>query len=128
MPPLHGRLGDADVIAVDCRVFLDDDGVGAVGNDAAGENPHRFAAAYLPLERAAGGDLADHLEPCGEIGGVGRAHGIAVHRRHRLRRLGTPRGEIARQHPMPGRIERDHFLGQGLCAGKDRGSRIGNRH
>ena len=128
MPSLHGRLGDGDVIAVDCRVFLDDDGVGAVGNDAAGENPHRFAAAYLPLERAAGGDLADHLEPCGEIGGVSRAHGIAVHRRHGLRRLGTPRGEIARQHPMPGGIERDHFFGQRVCAGKDRGNRIGNRH
>ena len=44
MPALHGGFGDGDVVAVDRRVFLDDDGVGAVGNDAAGENPHRFAA------------------------------------------------------------------------------------
>ena len=58
--------------------------------------------AHLPLERPAGGDLADHLQPRREIGGVSRAHGIAVHRRHRLRRLGAQCRDIARQHAMIG--------------------------
>ena len=128
MPPSRGRFGDGDVIAIDCRVFLDDDGVGAIGNHAAGENPHRFALAYLPLERAAGGDLADYLQPRGKLGSVSRTHGIAVHRRHGLRRLRAPRCEIARQHAMPGGVERHHFFGQGVCAGKDRSKRVGNRH
>jgi hypothetical protein len=65
--------------------------------------------------------------PC-EIGGIGRAHGIAVHRRHRLRRLGPPCRDVARQHAMIGGVERDHFFGQGFSALKDRAERIGNRH
>ncbi len=121
-------LGDGDVVAVDCRVFLDDDGIGAVGDDAAGENPHRLVGGDLLLERAAGRDLADHLQPRGELGGIGRAHRIAVHRRHRLRRLGAQRRDVAREHAMIGGIQRDHFLGQGLGAREDRAERIGNRH
>src|SRR6185369_1851783 len=63
MPPRNGGFRDGDLIAVDAGILLDDDGVGAVRDHAAGEDPHRFASAYLPLERAAGGDLADHLQP-----------------------------------------------------------------
>ena len=29
---------------------------------------------------------------------------------------------------MKGGVERDHFLGQGVGAGEDRGKRIGDRH
>ena len=128
MPPRNGGFRDGDVVAIDASVFLDDDGIGAVRDHAAGEDPHRFAGADLALERAAGRDLADHLQPRGEIGGIGRAHRIAVHRRHRLRRLRSPRRDVARQHAMIGSVERDHFLGQRIGAGKDRGKRIGNRH
>ena len=110
------------------RVFLDDDGVGAVGDHAAGKNPHRFAGAYLARERAAGRDLADHLQPRGEIGGIRCAHRITVHRRHRLRRLRAPCGDVARQHAMKGGVERGHFLRQRLCACEDRGKGVGNRH
>ena len=85
-------------------------------------------AADLPLERPAGGDLADHLQPRREIGGVSRAHRVAVHRRHRLRRLGAPRRDVAREHAVMGSVERDHFFGQRVGAGKDRGKRVGNRH
>ena len=117
MPPGNGGFRDGDVVAVDASVFLDDDGVGAVRDHAAGEDPHRFARGHLPLERAAGRDLADHLQPRREIGGIGRAHRIAVHRRHRLRRLRAPRRDVARQHAMIGGVERDHFLGQRFGAG-----------
>ena len=61
-------------------------------------------------------------------GGVGRAHRIAVHRRHRLRRLGAQRRNVARQHAVIGGVQRDHFLGQRLGAREDRGKRVGNRH
>ena len=63
VPAGHRGFRDGDVIAVDDGVFLDDDGVGAVGDHAAGKDPHRLAGADRPLERAAGRDLADHLEP-----------------------------------------------------------------
>ncbi len=109
-------------------VFLDHDGVGAIGNHAAGEDPHRLAGADRPVERPAGRDLADHLEPGAGLRGIGRAHRIAVHRRHRLRRLGAQRRDVARQHAVVGRIERDHFLGQRLGAGENGGKRVGNRH
>ena len=128
MPPGNGGFRDGDMIAVDAGVFLDDDGIGAVGDHAAGKDPHRFAAAYLALERAAGGDLADHLQPRGKIGGIRRAHRIAVHRRHRLRRLRPPCGDVARQDAMMRGIERYGFFGQRFGAGKDRSKRIGDGH
>ena len=121
-------FGDGDALAVDDRVFLDHDGVGAVGDDAAGEDPRGLAGAQRPVERPAGRDLADHLELRPDRRGVGRAHRIAVHRRHRLRRLGAQRRDVARQHAVVGRIERDHLLGQRLGARKNRGQRVGNRH
>ena len=128
MPPRCGGFGDGDVIAIDSRVFLDDDRIGAVRDDAAGEDSHGFALAYLAVERPPGGDLTDHLQPRREIGGIRRAHRVAVHRRHRLRRLRSPRGDVAREDTMIRGIERDHFLGQWFGAGQDRGKRIGNGH
>ena len=128
VPPGYRLLGDGDVIAVDGRVFLDDDGVGAVGDHAAGKNPHRFAGADGTPERPAGRDFADHLQSRGEVGGVGCAHRIAVHRRHRLRRLRPPRSDVAREDAVIGGVKRDRLFGHGLRARKDRGKRIGNRH
>ena len=121
-------LRDGDAAALDDGIFLDDDGVGGIRDHAAGENPHRFARANRLFERAAGRDLADHLEPRRDVGGIGRSHRIAVHRRHRLRRLGAQRRDVARQHAMMRRVERDHFLGQRVGALQDRGQRVGNRH
>ncbi|MGY2885657.1 hypothetical protein ACVIHI_002771 [Bradyrhizobium sp. USDA 4524] len=63
VPPDAGGLRDRDVVAVDGGVLLDDHRVGAIGDHAAGEDPHRLAGADRPLERPAGGDFADHLEP-----------------------------------------------------------------
>ncbi len=63
MPSRARGLGDGDAAAFGDGVFLDDDGVGAFGDHAAGKDPHGFARAKRLVERAAGRDLADHLEP-----------------------------------------------------------------
>ena len=114
--------------AVDHGIFLDDDGIGASGITPPVKIRTASPGADRPVERPAGRDLADHLEPCGGCGGVGRAHRIAVHRRHRLRRLGAQRREVARQHAVMGGIQRDHFLRQRLGARENGGKRVGNRH
>ena len=103
------------------RIFLDHDGVGAIGDHAAGKDPNRLAAADRPVEWPSGRDLADHLESAPACGGVGRPHRVTVHRRHRLRRLGAQRREVARQHTAMAGIERDHFLGQRLGARENSG-------
>ena len=128
MPSRARGFGDGDAAVLDDGVFLDDDGVGAIGDHAAGKDPHRLAGADFSVERPAGRDLADHLEPRRDMVGVGRAHRIAVHRRHRLRRLGPQRRDVARQHAVMGGVQRDHLLGQRLGAGEDGGKGIGNRH
>ena len=80
------------------------------------------------VERPAGRDLADHLETRSGGRRIRRAHRIAVHRRHRLRRLGAQRRNVARQHAVKGRVQRDHFLGQRLGARENGCKRLGNRH
>ena len=128
MPSGDRGFGDGDGAAIDDGIFLDDDGVGAIGDHAAGEDPDRFAGADRSFERTARRDLADHLQPRGGIGRIGRADRIAVHRRHRLRRLGAQGRDVARQHPVIGGIERDHFFRQRLGACENRPQRVGNRH
>ncbi len=128
MPAEPCGLGDGDVAAVRHGIFLDHDGVGALGDHAAGEDPHRLACANRLVERPAGRDLANHRKTRPGEGRIRRAHRIAVHRRHRLRRLGTQCRDIARQHPVIGRIQRDHFFRQRLSSCKDGGKRISNRH
>ena len=75
-----------------------------------GEAARIFTGADGFVERPAGRDLANHFELRRRARGIGGAHRIAVHRRHRLRRLGAQGGEVARQHPVVRRVKRDHFL------------------
>ncbi len=63
MPSGNRGFRDCDAATLNHGIFLDDHSVGAFGDHAAGEDPDRFALTDYPLERAAGGDLADHLEP-----------------------------------------------------------------
>ncbi len=93
-----------------------------------GKNPHRLAGADVAFERPAGGDLADYREPRAGMRGVDRAHRIAVHRRHRLRRLGAQGRDVAREHAVVGRIECGRFLRQRLGARKNRRQCLVNRH
>ena len=68
-----------------------DDGIGALGNGAAGRDPHRLSALQGSRHRPAGSDPRHHGEPARR---VGRPHGVAVHRRARERRQidGRPGG------------------------------------
>ena len=50
-------------------------------------------------------------------GGISRTHRIAIHRRHRQRRLRPPRGDVAREDAMMGGIKGHHFFGQRFSAG-----------
>ena len=70
----------------------------------------------------------DDVEPRARFGGVLRAHGIAVHCRHRLGWLSAERPHIACQNAVVGGIECDHLLGQRLAPCENGGNRIGNRH
>ena len=128
MPSRARGFGDGDAAVLGDGVFLDDDGVSALGDHAAGKDPHRLAGADCSVERAAGRDLADHLEPRRDVVGIGRAYRIAIHRRHRLRRLGPQRCDVARQHPVMRGIQPDHFLRQRLGAGQNGSKGIGNGH
>ena len=63
VPSRRGCFRDGDVIAIHRRIFLNDDGVGAVGDHAAGEDARRFTCAHRAAERPPRRDLADHLQP-----------------------------------------------------------------
>ncbi len=61
MPAAFRRLGDGDAIAVAGGVFLDDDGVGPAGQDAAGENAGTFAGADFLWKWVPGGCFAHYF-------------------------------------------------------------------
>ena len=82
-----GRKHDLGALAA--RLFLHDDGVGAVRHRRAGENPHRLARRDAAVEGASRRQLADHREPGRRRRGIGGAHGVAVHRRIGEGRLGA---------------------------------------
>ena len=128
VPPRNGGFLDRDALAVRDRVLLDHDRISAIGNDAAGEDPHGLAGADRSCKRPARRDLADQGERGIDLRRIDRAHRIAVHCRHRLRRLRAPRRDIAREHAVEGCVERDHLFRQRLCARQHRSERVGNRH
>ena len=128
MPARPRGLGDGDATTIGHGILLDHDGVGAVGDHAAGEDPHRLAGAQRLAERPAGRDLADHLQTRPRGRGIRRTDRIAVHRRHRLWRLGAQGRHVARQHAVKGCVQRGHFLRQRLGARENGCKRLGNRH
>ena len=77
---------DRDEIAVDNRALDHHDCVGTVGHRRAGHDADRLAGSDRNRRRRARGQLADHAQASGRIGG---ADGVAVHAgvregRHRL--------------------------------------------
>ena len=82
--PEATALGDLHaVVTLDDELVLDD-GVGAVRDDAAGRDPHRLAGLERPRRRAR---RRRCRKTTGSVPGrVGRANGVAVHRRARKRR------------------------------------------
>ncbi len=83
------RLLHVDDIAIACRVFLDDNGVGAVRHKAAGENPRCFADSNRRREGTPGRHFADDLQARRDIGHIAGANCITIHRRDIGRRLGA---------------------------------------
>ena len=57
-----GRFLNGDFLCVGFRIFLDDDGVGAVGNGRAGEDAYRLVAADGTLVTSASRRLADSFQ------------------------------------------------------------------
>jgi hypothetical protein len=67
---LRARLHQ-HALALAQGVFLDDDGIGALRHDPAGENTGGLAGAHAAGEGMARGDLADHPELGRHLGDVG---------------------------------------------------------
>ena len=101
---------DCDARPVNLGVFLDDDGVGAPGHGAAGEDAHCLAGPNIAFEDAARGCLADPFEHCRHTRYVLGADRVAVHRRDRDRRLRAARDNIFGQHPAE-RVRQPDLLG-----------------
>ena len=80
------------------------------GHRRAGEDAHRLARRRsLPSKRAPAAETPDDAQ-AGAGGGVGRVHGVAVHRRGGEGGLRARRDHVAREHPAGGAVER-HLLG-----------------
>ena len=94
-PPGSAPVDDFDGIASRIpRVFLNDDGVGALRHRGAGEYADGFPGTHRALERASRRGIADNGEPDGEGAHIVRAHRVAVHRRDGEGGLRPPRRDI----------------------------------
>ncbi len=102
-------------------IFLDDDRIGAIGQGRARRNANGHAGFATVFETAARSGFPAKLQGAG---GIGTAHGIAVHRRGDEGRLVAPGGDIVRQHPSKGRLQRHRFARKRTRAGQHRGARL----
>jgi hypothetical protein len=96
-------------VARNLRVLLDHDGVRSVRKRSTREDTHRLARSDPALESAAGLNLPHATQDHGRFRHVLGTDGIAVHRRHRGRRLGHPRADILRRHAPQGIGQRHQF-------------------
>jgi hypothetical protein len=116
-PVAHAWCRHGHHIAVAGRVLLNDDGVGAVGDHAAGKDARRLTLADGARERPSGRDLADDGEPGRGLRDVFGPRRVAVHRRHRRRRLCPARRKVGREHAPECVGERHGDDGQGRGSG-----------
>ena len=89
------------------NVLDGDDGIRAVGDDAAGRDGHRLARAECARSRPPGGDVLDDGQRSGH---VGDANDESVHRRARERRQVDDGADVLRRHAAGGTLDR-HDLG-----------------
>jgi hypothetical protein len=99
-----------DGLALDARVLLDDDRVGAARQRRAGEDAHRFSPPDAAREAAPGDARADDAQRRWRARHVLRAHRVSVHGGGGERRLRAQGGEIARQGALVTGVQR-HGLG-----------------
>ena len=100
------------------RVLLQQDGIGAMRHDAAGEQADDLAGADSALERVAGRGAADDVQFGAECT-VGGAQGVAVHRRDIGRRLGQAGDHRRGGDAAPGIGECDDLRRGGAKVGQD---------
>ncbi|KFL29089.1 hypothetical protein JP75_23175 [Devosia riboflavina] len=93
-----GRGREPNEIPVPLRLFLHDDGIGAVRHRRPGKNPHRLACADRTGKPSPSLRHADHLEP-NALRHIRRPHGIAIHGTGIKWRLVMARDHRRRQHP-----------------------------
>ena len=94
----HDAFGNLHLVVMLDNILDGDDGVGALGNDAAGRDRHRLAGRERALCGPPGGDLRDDGQRPGR---VGRANREAVHRRARERRQVDNRARRLGEHAPP---------------------------
>ena len=128
IPPRLRRFLHRDRIAVGVGVLLNGDGVGAVRDRRAGENAHRFARPYDPVESGARRRNADLAQRRGRRRHIGGAHRIAVHRRDIGGRLGPSRDDRRCQNPPQRLGHGDLLAGQGFESVHDPRPRLGDGH
>ena len=109
-PAVAGCFDDHRAVVVGFGVLLDEDGVGTGRHRRAGEDAHGLARPDGAVVAVAGGGHADDLQGGRHVGGIGGAHGVAVHRGGIEGRLGAPRLERLGQRAAGGLGQR-HILG-----------------
>ncbi len=100
-------------------IFLNDDGVGPIGERSAGEDAHRFARPDPAVEGAAGLNLPDPAQNHRRGRHILGTHGVTVHRRHGGGRLGHAGADILRRHPAQRIGQRHQFRRQRRKGGED---------
>ena len=98
-----------------------DDGVGAVGDGGAGEDPHRLPGPEQPVGRVPGRHLRHHGQGDGRAGDVGGPHRVAVHGGVGERRDGLGRHHVVRQHETRRLGERARSPGRAARSVRARG-------
>ena len=96
------------------RVFLNDDGIGAVGQQCSGEDAHGLPGSDPAVKGPARRRGPDHREIGRHRGHVGGPHGVAVHRGNGLGRLGQTRMDVRGQYPAESFVDADGLRGKRL--------------
>jgi hypothetical protein len=123
--PGGGGLGDLDGVTLAPGVFLDQDGVGAVGHRGAGKDADRLALADGAAMAAAGRRLTGDGEP-GAGEGVRGADRVAVHGRGGEGRLVAGGERVGGQNPAGGVGQRDFLGAGGIDQSEDAGEGVGD--
>lgn len=126
---LEGCCGGAkqSVAVLGGDIFLDDDGIGPIGDGSACKDPRTFAA----FERGGGLGSGDVLEDrkgdrrsLGSLGDIGVVKGVAVHCRSRKARHGKRRMDGFTKQPSCGFVERKFFGVEGVGVREDMGEGV----
>jgi glycosyltransferase involved in cell wall biosynthesis len=112
---LNRRL-NLDFVVTFGNILEGDDGIGSLGDDAAGRDSHRLTRLQDTRRRQAGRDAEDHRQPPGR---VRSPKGEAVHCGARKRRQIDYGGGLRDEHASGGSIERHALRREALYALED---------